>query len=310
VATFAYMYAVRSDGNSGRFTVSDHSPTATNVDVNLLYGNGEVGDPLSLAGSGIPNDNLYDYLGTTAASAGGGGSGTGYIIYNAIDQTYYMLTNDASTSHGTLGLLDSNGGVSNEIPCFMPGTLVRTAGGEVCIEELKIGDLVATHDGRMVLIRWIGLRAVKLSFGGESSAPIRIRAGALADNVPSRDLLVSPDHAIFVDGILIHAGALINGISIIRDPNPPASFTYYHVETDDHSLIFAENTVAETFVDNADRMSFDNWSEHEALYPEGKAIAELPYPRAKSARQIPQAIRARLRDRGIAIFGAEATAAA
>jgi hypothetical protein len=57
-------------------------------------------------------------------------------------------------------------------------------------------------------------------------------------------------------------------------------------------------------------MGFDNWLEHEALYPDGKAIAELPYPRAKSARQVPQAIRARLRDRGIAIFGAEAVAAA
>ena len=49
----------------------------------------------------------------------------------------------------------------------------------------------------------------------------------------------------------------------VRETNVPKVFTYYHVEIDDHSLIMAENTPAETFVDN-DRLNFDNWAEHEA----------------------------------------------
>ena len=57
-------------------------------------------------------------------------------------------------------------------------------------------------------------------------------------------------------------------------------------------MILAENTPAATFVDHVDRLNFDNWAEHEALYPDGKPINELPYPRAKSHRQVPMRTRA------------------
>jgi hypothetical protein len=103
---------------------------------------------------------------------------------------------------------------------------------------------------------------------------------------------------------------LVNGTSIVRESNVPNTFTYYHIETDDHSLILAENTPAETFVDNIDHMAFDNWNEYQALYPEGKPIVEMSYPRAKSYRQVPQAIRARLADRGLALYGHRTASAA
>jgi hypothetical protein len=79
------------------------------------------------------------------------------------------------------------------------------------------------------------------------------------------------------------------------------TFKYYHVEVEDHSLILAENTPAETFVDNVERLAFDNWAEHEALYPNGKPITELPYPRAKSQRQVPVSTRVMLAGRAEAI---------
>jgi hypothetical protein len=56
----------------------------------------------------------------------------------------------------------------------------------------------------------------------------------------------------------------VNGTSIVRERNVPERFTYYHIELDDHSLLLAENTPAETFVDNIDHLPFDNWAEHEA----------------------------------------------
>ena len=186
----------------------------------------------------------------------------------------------------------------HDTACFCAGTMIRMPQGEVAVETLRRGDLVCTQDGRVVPVDWLGIQTVSTIFADKLRVlPIRIKAGALGENVPARDLLVSPDHAILVEGALIQAGALINGTSIVRESNVPTRFTYYHVEVDDHSLILAENTPAETFVDNVDRLGFDNWAEHQALYPEGKSISELPYPRAKSHRQVPVAIRVRLGER-------------
>ena len=195
--------------------------------------------------------------------------------------------------------------------CFMPGTLIRTPDGQVEIEKIARGDFVMTADGRRAQVGWVGRQTVCMHFADPLRArPIRIKANALGENVPSRDLLVSPDHAILVENILVQAGALVNGHSIVRETDVPLIFTYYNVELDDHSLIVAENTLAETFVDNVDRLAFDNWSEHEALYPDGKAVREMDYPRAKSQRQVPRSLRERLDERGARLFATGAKVAA
>ena len=72
------------------------------------------------------------------------------------------------------------------------------------------------------------------------------------------------------------------------------SYTVYHVETENHEIILANGAPAETFIDNAGRRAFDNYAEFEALYGEVPEMQELPYPRAMSARQVPDRIRATL----------------
>ncbi len=204
--------------------------------------------------------------------------------------------------NATLETVESEINALEKTICFMPGTLVRTPDGEASVETLKRGDLVATTAGIAKPVAWIGRQTVSTRFADPvRNLPVRIKAGAIGENSPVRDLLVSPDHAILIDGVLIHAGALVNGHSILRESDVPEIFTYYHVELEDHSLIFAEGVAAETFVDNVDRRNFDNWAEHEALYPNGSTIEEMAYPRAKAARQVPIAIRVQLGDRAAAI---------
>ncbi len=105
--------------------------------------------------------------------------------------------------------------------CFMADTLVRTPDGEALVQDLKIGDLVLTREGQSVPVRWIGRQTVVSQFIDELHKPIRVKARALEDNVPCRDLLVSPAHALLVDDVLIQAGALVNDISIVREPAFP-----------------------------------------------------------------------------------------
>ena len=195
--------------------------------------------------------------------------------------------------------------------CFMPGTQILTPDGEVAVETLTRGDLVLTTDGSAKPVGWIGRQTVSTIFADPLRVlPIRIKAGALGENVPCRDFLLSPDHAIRVGDILIQAGALVNGTSIVRETNVPKTFTYYHVELDDHLLIIAENTPAETFIDNVDRLAFDNWQEHEMLYPGGKPIVEMQHPRAKAHRQVPRAVRERLAERAAVLMSEMRGAAA
>ena len=108
----------------------------------------------------------------------------------------------------------------------MPGTLVATPDGERAIETLAIGDLVLTNEGRAMPVRWVGRQTVSTRFADPLRVlPIRVAAGALAENLPVRDLLVSPDHALLVDGILVQAGALVNGTTIRRETQVPVVFT-------------------------------------------------------------------------------------
>ncbi|GAA0598152.1 hypothetical protein GCM10009416_40470 [Craurococcus roseus] len=194
--------------------------------------------------------------------------------------------------------------------CFYPGTLVAVPGGEVAVETLKAGDLVLTADGEAKPVRWLGRQTVSTRFADPLRVlPVRIAAGALGEGLPRRDLLVSPDHALLVDGVLIQAGALVNGATIRRERGVPEVFAYWHVELADHSLVLAEGVPAESFVDNVARLAFDNWAEHEAA-AEPAPVAEMALPRAKAARQVPAATRRRLAGRAAALLPGTDRAAA
>ncbi|GAB4072190.1 Hint domain-containing protein [Ancylobacter sonchi] len=208
---------------------------------------------------------------------------------------YMLFSNDS----------DLSGPVTIEttrfVTCFAAGVRLATPNGERAVEDLAIGDLVLTASGEMRSIRWIGRQTIVPVFADPLTVyPIRIAAGSLDGVLPVRDLVLSPDHALFLDGVLVHAAALVNGTTIVR-VKPEEGFTYYHVEVEDHALVLAEGVAAETFVDNVTRRRFDNYSEFEALYGvPAESIREMDLPRVKSARQLPATMRARLEARSTA----------
>jgi hypothetical protein len=108
--------------------------------------------------------------------------------------------------------------------------------------------------------------------------PVCLKAGSVAEGIPSRDLWVSPDHAICEGGVLIHARRLVNGVSIIQ-AEAVESVRYFHLEFDTHQIVFAENCPAESFVDAECRARFQNAAEFFALYGEGSGANQQCLPR-------------------------------
>jgi hypothetical protein len=114
-----------------------------------------------------------------------------------------------------------------------------------------------------------------------SALPILIRRDAIAKDVPSRDLYVSPDHAICEGGMLIPAWRLVNGVSIIQISRVE-QVSYYHIELDCHNIIFAENCPTESFLNEDCRGRFQNSASFLSLYPGPEARQKPCLPRLDS----------------------------
>ena len=96
--------------------------------------------------------------------------------------------------------------------------------------------------------------------------PVRVRAGAFADNVPERDLWLSPDHSIYANGVLIPIKHLIDGATIAQVRR--ATITYWHVELPRHDIILAEGLPVESYLETGDRSAFSNGGEVLAMFPD------------------------------------------
>jgi hypothetical protein len=155
------------------------------------------------------------------------------------------------------------------VACYAAGTRILAAAGEVAVEALRPGDVVRTHSGRLAPVVWVGRTRIELARhpAPEHAAPIRVAAGAMAPGLPHRDLLVSPDHALLVDGLLVPARLLVNGATI-RPETAPAEVTYVHVELDRHDLLLAEGVPAESYLDTGNRGLFAAEAGVRPLFPE------------------------------------------
>jgi len=140
--------------------------------------------------------------------------------------------------------------------------------GEVPIEELRIGDKVVTVSGEAKPVKFVG----RLELSREPSrtwtveGPVKISRFAIDGRSPHVDLYVSPEHAIYIDGVLIPARNLVNSVTIVANAKPEAlSLTYFHIELDTHEVILAEGLTVESYLRN-NLHWFDNADEYVGLY--------------------------------------------
>lgn len=144
---------------------------------------------------------------------------------------------------------------NTNVICFTRGAMIRTAKGDVAVEDLVAGDMVETMDSGPQPIRWIGRRIISAGMLDATPRlrPVRITKGALG---ASRDLLVSPQHRMLLTGdraemmfgadqVLASAKDLIDGDVIHM--GPAEDVEYFHILFDDHEIIFAEDVPTESF---------------------------------------------------------------
>ncbi len=152
--------------------------------------------------------------------------------------------------------------------CYAAGTRILTPRGEVPIERLHRDDLVLTISGQAQPIRWIGRRRVDFQShpNRQRIMPVRIAAHAFGPGRPKRNLLLSPDHAVFVEGVLIPIRHLINGSNVTQVERQ--TITYYHIELPRHDVLLAEGMPAESYLEAGARNAFGNGDDVIQLHPE------------------------------------------
>jgi autotransporter-associated beta strand protein len=202
------------------------------------------GTTIDLPGLPFADGVTADLAGGTLTASGGGDS--------------FALNIVGGPSSGMLLTAPDGSGGTEIIACFAAGTRIATTHGEIPVEQLREGDLVWTASGRLAPITWLGHRRLvpRRLADPETVMPVRIRAGAFADSVPLRDILLSPDHAVLVAGRLIPVRHLVNGATIRREK--VASITYWHVELAAHDVLLAEGLPCETYLDTGNRAAFAN----------------------------------------------------
>lgn len=145
--------------------------------------------------------------------------------------------------------------------CFLEGMQISTPEGERPVETIRAGDMVHVFvEGEKTVrrVRWAGMAIAHVNTDRPEDMagyPVHILKDAFEENVPSADLVVTPEHCLYFDGTFVPARMLVNGLSIYYD-RTQVEYKYYHIETEDHSVIKANNTLTESYLDTGNRHVF------------------------------------------------------
>ena len=272
MATIPLIFSISLTGTAMTLTIKSdpsyvdpgNANLISNFDMTLGYSSATATYVSKTDGPGylvVPNSNGSGTLRLSGIdSQAGNGQPPGSVLATVIftlntavsdfplNITNFAFNNDAFTS----GVADPT------VPCFVKGTRLLSPQGNILVEELLVGDLLITLDGTPRAITWIGERRIACGahHAPHNVLPVRVRAWAFGVGIPAQDVLLSPDHAVYVDGALIPARYLLNGATIVQEHCNEV--TYMHVELEQHSIVFAEGLPTESYLDTGNRYLFDD----------------------------------------------------
>jgi Ca2+-binding RTX toxin-like protein len=276
----APVVTITEDGNDdGEITVAESSGKI-NVQI-TLPGGAFAGDTLTITN---PDGTTTDVVLTVDQIVAGevlvefDAPATGETVTVSADVTSIVGTSGTGTDAAM-------------VVCFVQGTLIATADGDIPVEDLKVGDLVETLDHGQQPLRWIGQRHIDALELAENAnlRPIRIRKNVVRAGEGVGDLVVSPQHRILIASkvaqrmfgnteVLVPAKQLlaIDGVKIADDLD---EVTYFHILFDQHELVYANGVPSESlYLGPMAQRSLTPAGREEihALFPEVASPAFMP----------------------------------
>ena len=231
-------------GDTGSLTDGDQTNNDF-IDLSAFY-SGYTEMRADLADDNRLNHSVGDFSDNTAIS--------GYIIFQNSSGANYMSATDLTYDN-------------TNVTCFSADVRVLTMAGERRVGDIEKGEFVLTMDHGYRPVRWVGRRFVSQQEldANPHLHPIRITKGALGNNTPCRDLIVSPQHRIYVRSTIIQrmtgqaeglvAAKHLLGIQGVEIAYNMAEITYVHIMFDDHEVIYSEGAASESFYTGAVAMN-------------------------------------------------------
>lgn len=247
------------DGVEYSITLAD--PDHTNV--TITYNGGA--STIDLTGDSYSSQVVF-----IQATPTGGGSARWFM---AVDDSVGDLPDITSIQIRALDYTPAGGDVqinldenNNVTVCFAAGTMIETHAGLRAVEKLRAGDLVRTLDHGLRPVVWAEAQELPLdnSMRARKNAPVRVHRGALGPGMPTRDLLLSPQHRVLIaskiaarlfgsDEVLVPVKKLVGHPGIIRERRLNR-VTYCHLYFGTHEVIWAEGTPAESLLPEKDAL--------------------------------------------------------
>ena len=210
----------------------------------------------------------------------GGFLAVGYLsISDGVTNFASLQLRGSTYTSSTFSLRSDGSGGTEVVSCFAAGTRIRTPSGDRAVETLRVGETVTVlSEQHAAPIESIERRRVDC----RRVAPVRIAAGAFGAGMPQRDLYLSPDHALFIDGALVPVKYLIDGDAIAQIPRDVVE--YFHLRLPRHEVVLAEGLPVESYLEmSSDAVDFAAHEREAAAYAPF-LVASPHFRTAKAAR--------------------------